>query len=678
MAYGSDSLVEPGVLVPSAGPLGRSPTADSSQAQRHPVTSAIQAARDDLLRLQRPDGHWCAELQGDTILESEFILAEAILGRRNHPRIAKCANYIASKQQADGGWSTYPGGPPDPSVTAKAYFALKLAGRGADDARMRQARECLLDIGGAECVNSFTRFFFAALGQIPYSHCPSVPVEILLLPKWFAFNLYHMSSWTRTIVVPLSIVQAYRPVTWIPREHGIAELFREPPTPHRLPKLCQIQGRLFTKENAFRVLDRVVKKYETYASGWLRPKGLKAAQQWLLEHFDESDGVGAIFPPMLYTSLALWCLGYKEDSPERKWADQKIEELFLEEGDQLRLQPCLSPVWDTTWSMLALEDAGLAPDHPALLDAADWLLDREISQPGDWSVRNPQIAPGGWAFEYANRFYPDVDDTATALMALRRTGRFREMRCQQAVRRGLAFESAMQSSDHGWAAFDRDVNNPLLEAIPFADHNAMLDPSCPDITARVLEMLGEYGRRCGEEAIDKAIVFLFEHQEPEGCWFGRWGVNYVYGTWQVLVGLRSVGFDMRDVRVRKAVQWLKSVQQSIGGWGESCASYQDRRLMGRGAPTASQTAWALLGLLAAGEAGSPEVGRGVEYLIRTQNSEGSWTETEFTGTGFPKVFYLRYHYYCRYFPLQALARYARAIGLPLETSKHSARTRRAA
>lgn len=657
---GADSLEE---ACPSLVFKGQS----RPKPNHHPVSSGVQSARDHLLGLQRPDGHWCAELEGDTILESEFILAEGILGRLNHPRVAKCANYIASKQQADGGWSNYPGGPPDPSVTAKAYFALKLAGRAADEARMRQARECLLDLGGAECVNSFTRFFFAALGQIPYTHCPSVPVEILLLPQWFAFNLYHMSSWTRTIVVPLSIVQAYRPVTLIARERGIGELFRQPPVPHRLPSQCEVQGRLFTRENAFRVLDRVIKVYEKYASGWVRPRGLRAAEEWLLEHFDGSDGVGAIFPPMLYTSLALWCMGYKDDSPQRTWADQRIEELFIEEGDQLRLQPCLSPVWDTTWSMLALEDAGLEPDHPALLESADWLLDREIAQPGDWSHRNPQIAPGGWAFEYANRFYPDVDDTATALMALRRSGRFREMRCQKAVRRALDFETAMQSSDHGWAAFDRDVNNPLLEAIPFADHNAMLDPSCPDITARVLEMFGEFGHRVGEARIDKAVEFLFAHQEPEGCWFGRWGVNYIYGTWQVLVGLRSIGYPMRDPKVQTASRWLKSIQQECGGWGESCATYHDRSLMGQGTATASQTAWALLGLMAAGEAGSTEVAAGIDYLLRTQELDGAWREGEFTGTGFPKVFYLRYHYYRLYFPLQALARYARAMGLPLTT-----------
>lgn len=647
-----------------------SPRDAADDAER--IARSILSGRDLLLGLQCEDGHWCAELEGDTILESEFVLMQAILGRLDDPRISKCARYIAEKQQRDGGWSNYPDGPADVSVSVKAYFALKLAGRRPDEAPMQQARRRILDLGGAERVNSFTRFYLAALGQIPYSHCPSVPVEILLLPQWSRFNLYRMSSWTRTIVVPLSIVQAYRPVSAPPAGLGIVELFRQPPRENRLPEVARLSGRLASWENAFRLLDRAVKVYERYASGWLRPRALRMAEEWLLEHFEGSDGVGAIFPSMVYTVLALRCLGYSDDSPEMRWARKQIEDLVLEEEDSLRLQPCLSPVWDTTWTMAALAESGLSADHPALNQAADWLLDREVREPGDWSVRNPEIAPGGWAFEYANRFYPDVDDTATALMALRRTARFQETRCREAVERGLRFEIAMQSSDGGWGAFDRDVDDPILESIPFADHNAMLDPSCPDVTARVLEMLGEYGYGRNEPFVAKAIRFLLRRQEPEGCWFGRWGVNYIYGTWQALVGLRSIGYDMGHPRIRKAVEWLESVQQPSGGWGESCATYEDRSLMGQGPATPSQTAWAVLGLLAAGEATSSAVRGGVDYLARTQNADGSWTEPEFTGTGFPKVFYLKYHYYRLYFPLLALARYARAAGLPL--NEFSSRT----
>jgi squalene-hopene/tetraprenyl-beta-curcumene cyclase len=526
-------------------------------------------------------------------------------------------------------------------------------------------------MGGADGVNSFTRFYLAALGQIPYNHCPSVPVEIMLLPSWSPFNLYHMSSWTRTIVVPLAIAQALKPITPLPDDLGIEELFLEKPTPDRIPEISQVQGRLISWENAFRVLDRGLKLYERWGSKFLRPRALKLAESWLLEHFEESDGVGAIFPPMVYTVIALRCLGYADDSPEMVWAEKQLTDLMIEEGDTLRLQPCVSPIWDTTWSMVALAEAGVPPEHDTLTKACDWLLEREIVKPGDWTKRNPQIPAGGWAFEYNNRFYPDLDDTATALMAIRRTSRFGELHCQEAVRRALEFEIAMQSSDFGWAAFDRDVNNPILEAIPFADHNAMLDPSCPDITARILEMLGEFGYRRGEAFIEEAIRFLFKHQEPEGCWWGRWGVNYIYGTWQSLVGLASIGYDMNHPRVQRAAAWIKSVQQPCGGWGESCASYADRNQMGKGEPTASQTAWGILALIAVGEENSPEVQRGIEYLLKTQNEDGSWTETEFTGTGFPKVFYLRYHYYPIYFPMLALARYAQAMGITLERMNES-------
>ncbi|MBY0589509.1 squalene--hopene cyclase [bacterium] len=653
-------------------PQEASPLDESSLA----VTRALGRSIEHAVSLQQPDGHWCAELEGDTILESEFILMQVILGRWGHGTIRKSARYIVNKQQDDGGWSNFPGGPTDPSVSVKAYFALKLAGYPASEPFMMRAKERIIAVGGAETVNSFTRFYLAALGQIPYSHCPSVPVEILLQPTWSPFHLSKMSSWTRTIVVPLAIVQAHRPVTPIPPELGISELFVVPPDENRLPDLARLKWPFVSWENIFRLVDRSVKLYESRFLGGLRQRAIQAAKDWMIDHFHESDGVGAIFPPMIYTCLALRCLGYPDDSPEMIWAEDQLARLMMEDDTTLRLQPCFSPVWDTTWMMIALGDAGLDPSDPAMDRAADWMLDHEITQPGDWSIRDPQIAPGGWAFEYQNRFYPDLDDTATGLMALRRTSRFFEDRCQGAVERAMAFEIKMQSRDFGWAAFDRDINNPILEAIPFADHNAMLDPSCPDITARVLEMLGEYGYRPGEPFIEGAIRFILAHQEPEGCWWGRWGVNYIYGTWQVLVGLASIGFDMKDPRMVKAADWLASVQQDHGGWGESCASYSDRSQMGQGESTPSQTAWGVLGILAVRGPNDPAVLAGIDYLLHTQNNDGSWTETEFTGTGFPKVFYLRYHYYPLYFPMMAIARYAQAAGIPkpsVTTTTHSLR-----
>jgi squalene-hopene/tetraprenyl-beta-curcumene cyclase len=396
----------------------------------------------------------------------------------------------------------------------------------------------------------------------------------------------------------------------------------------------------------------------------------------MLEHFADSDGVGAIFPPMIYTVIGLHCLGHGPETREMRWAMKQLEDLMIEDGDTLRLQPCFSPVWDTALTLNALAVAGLPGRHPAVQAAVRWLLDKEVRRPGDWSLLNPGLEPGGWFFEYRNGFYPDTDDTAMVLMGLARTGAAFQGRDGSgqpaatrypipAAERGVRWLLAMQNTDGGWAAFDRDINHEILTKVPFADHNAMLDPSCPDITARVLEALGQFGHRTGQAHVDRALAFIERTQDRRGCWIGRWGVNYLYGTWQVLAGLHAIGYDMSRPMVRRAVAWLKQVQQVGGGWGESCASYDDPALAGQGTPTASQTGWALLGLLAAGEAESPEVAAGVEYLLATQLTDGNWREDQFTGTGFPKVFYLKYHMYRLYFPLMALARYARAQGQDL-------------
>jgi squalene-hopene/tetraprenyl-beta-curcumene cyclase len=373
------------------------------------------------------------------------------------------------------------------------------------------------------------------------------------------------------------------------------------------------------------------------------------------ERFAESDGLGAIFPPMIYTVIALRCLGAGDDDPEMKWALRQLDDLMIEEEDTLRIQPCFSPVWDTALTINALADAGHG-NHPLVERGIHWLLKREVRRRGDWSVSNSHLEPSGWCFEYNNAFYPDFDDTVMVLMALAKTGHANSPEGRPAAERALRWLLGMQNSDGGWAAFDRDINRQVLTKVPFADHNAMLDPSCPDITARVLEGLSYYGCTTSHPQAKKAIRFILDHQEPTGAWFGRWGVNYIYGTWQVLQGLGAVGFNMEHPAVRKAVAWLKSVQHPDGGWGESCATYDGPSLAGRGTPTPSQTAWALLGLHAAGEADSDAVRRGVDFLLRTQRPDGGWDETEFTGTGFPKVFYLKYHYYALYFPLMALAR----------------------
>jgi squalene-hopene/tetraprenyl-beta-curcumene cyclase len=635
--------------------------------------TAIHAARRALLGRQKPDGHWVGELQGDTILESEYILLLAFLGRESDDAVRPAANYILQQQQPDGGWSNYPDGPADVSVSVKAYFALKIAGHSADAPHMVRAREVIRRLGGAVKCNSFTKFYLALLGQFPYGNCPSVPPELVLLPRWFYFNIYALSSWSRTIFVPLSIVYAHRPVHQLPEAMGIRELFLEAPETPLWP--CPPSRTRLSWNNFFLAVDWLWKKVERFRLSPFRKLALRQAVAWMREHYEDSDGLGAIFPPMVYTAIALRCLGVPDDDPEFRWAMQQLTDLMIPEGDTLRLQPCFSPVWDTALTLIALADSGVSSQTAAVRQGVQWLLEKEVRRPGDWSVANPGLDPAGWFFEYRNGLYPDTDDTAMVLMALARSGiGYRASRIgkegtsdtrypipdtrRRATDRAVRWLLGMQNLDGGWAAFDRDIDRKVLEQVPFADHNAMLDPSCPDITARVLESLGHYDYAAGHPQVDRAIAFIRRTQTADGAWPGRWGVNYLYGTWQVLQGLNAIGLSHDDPMVRSAVEWLKRVQQPGGAWGESCASYDDPRLAGVGVPTASQTAWALLGLIAAGEADSPEVLAGVKWLMSTQRDDGTWHEEPFTGTGFPKVFYLKYHYYALYFPLMALSRFA--------------------
>jgi squalene-hopene/tetraprenyl-beta-curcumene cyclase len=626
-------------------------------AHASPLRRALDDARRRLLGLQKFDGHWVGELEGDTILESEYVLLMAFLGREGEDRPRKAARYLLRHQAPGGGWSNYPGGPVELSVTVKAYFALKLTGHDPDAPYMARARAVIRGLGGAAGCNSFTKFYLALLGQFPYGNCASVPPELVLLPRWFYVNLYAMSSWTRTIVVPLSIFSAFKPVRRLPPGKGIAELFLRPPQTPLWP--APPTRRWASWANFFLGVDWAYKRAERWL-GPVRRAAVRKAAAWMRERFADSDGLGAIFPPMIYTVVALRCLGVADDDPEMRWALKQLDDLMIEEDHTLRLQPCMSPVWDTALALNALADAGVPGAHPAAEAGCRWLLGREVRRRGDWAVGNPRLEAGGWFFEYQNGFYPDTDDTAMVLMALAKHGAAATPAGRPAAERGLRWLLGMQNKDGGWAAFDRDINREVLTKVPFADHNAMLDPSCPDITARVLEALGHYGYGVDHPQVARALDFLRRTQGADGSWLGRWGVNYLYGTWQVLQGLRAVGFDTADPMVRRAVAWLQGVQQSGGGWGESCRSYDDPSLAGRGTPTASQTAWALLALLAAGEEGDA-VRAGVDWLVANQR-EGGWDEAPFTGTGFPKVFYLKYHLYGLYFPLMALARYAAATG----------------
>lgn len=641
---------------------------------------AIARTRQLLLGAQHADGYWVGELEGDTILESEYILLLAWLGREHEPIAKKCARYMLDRQLASGGWAIYPGGPVDISASVKAYFALKLTGYDPASEPMQRARDAILANGGADAVNSFTRFYLALLGQIDYEQCPTVPPEFVLLPKWFPVNLYAVSAWSRTIIVPLSIMSAHRPVRHVESGRGIGELFiREPANwpPLRCPGLKGGTGPL-SWDRFFRTVDRSLKFLARTGRMPGREKAIRGAAKWMIERFEGSDGLGAIFPPMVWSVIALKCLGYADDSPEMQYCHERLDGLIIEEADTARLQPCKSPVWDTAISLRALRAAGMASDQESIEAAVDWLLDNEIRFKGDWA-QTVDCPPAGWCFEHANRFYPDLDDTAMVVMALVKqlddaTPDFRPERAEfhsapdgrvarldrilAAMARAEKWMLAMQNRDGGWGAFDRDNDREFLCYVPFADHNAMIDPSTPDLAARVLEALGLLGKRIGHPAVDRAVAYLRKTQEPDGSWFGRWGVNYIYGTWQVLVGLNAVGVPTSDRVVVAAANWLIAHQQADGGWGESPDSYAEPHKRGQGNTTASQAAWALLGLMAAGYWEHSSVRRGVEYLVERQRPDGGWDESEFTGTGFPRVFYLRYHMYPIYFPLLALATYA--------------------
>ena len=611
-----------------------------------------------LLDNQAEEGCWSGELEGDTILESEWIILMRFLGRADELKLCKAAAYLRSKQTENGGWAIYPGGPVDVGASVKSYFALKLTGTSPDEPHMLKAREAIRSAGGVPASNSYTKFYLAMLGQIPWNDAPAVPAELNLLPRWFYFNIYEISSWSRTFVVPLTIIWARKPVVEIPEQQGIGELFgdrRGEGFAEKRSALTTSGSKCFAPtmwRSFFIAVDSLVKLAERLHLLPLRNRGVRKAERWMLDHCEHSAGLGAIFPPMVYTLIALRALGYPDDSPEVVRAWDELAALEIEDEHTLRLQPCTSPVWDTAIAINALAEAGLAPDSPTMVNAARWIVGKEVRRRGDWSVKRPNLEPGGWYFEFANEFYPDIDDTAMVLMALAKCADLPGRR--DAMQRGLNWLMGMQGADGGWASFDVDNNRAVFNCIPFADHNAMLDPSTSDITARILEMFSFLGVGMDDPCAMRAIEFMRREQEPDGSWYGRWGVNYVYGTWQAIRGLTRIGIDPADPMVRRAAQWLIGVQNDDGGWGESCASYNDPALKAQGPSTASQTAWALMGLMCAGETDCETVERGIDYLIRTQREDGAWDEDIFTGTGFPKVFYLRYHLYRHSFPLMAL------------------------
>ena len=617
------------------------------------LPNSIERGAEHLISLQADEGYWLGELEADSTLESDYIYYLNVLSKADPVRIAKLANYVRRKQLPDGGWNIYPGGPSELNATCKAYFALKLAGDGPNSPHLAKARAVIHRLGGLEKSNSYVRFYLALVGAVGWDLVPSIPPEMMLLPNWFAMNIYEMSSWTRGIVIPMAILSALRPDWRVPESAHVEELFKDPS--HKTAAF-DWSDQLICWKNFFLALDRGFKFYEKLPWKPLRQRALREAKQWMLDHMERSEGVAAIYPAMMNSIFALIALGHGPDDP-LTWREIKEFSRFeIEEEDTIRLQPCVSPIWDTCIAMVALEEAGVAPDHPSLVKAAEWILSKQILGGGDWQVKNKDAEPGGWAFEFRNDHYPDVDDTAFILTALQRVKFPDEARMEAATRRAVQWLLSMQNRDGGWAAFDRDNDSKFLCNIPFADHNAMIDPSTADVTARVMECLGRFGWPADHPAMQRGLQFLLKDQCEDGSWFGRWGVNYVYGTSGVLRALETVSLNARDY-CKRAVNWLKSVQKPDGSFGESLRSYDEPKTKGQGVSTASQTAWGLIGLLAAADPGDPAIAKAASYLVQQQNEDGSWSESEFTGTGFPCVFYLKYHLYRNSFPVYALARF---------------------
>jgi squalene-hopene/tetraprenyl-beta-curcumene cyclase len=621
-------------------------------AQRLPET--IERGAKHLLSLQGPDGYWQGELEADSTLESDYIYYLFVLGKADPVRIAKLATYVRSKQLGDGGgWSIYPGGPSELNATCKAYFALKLAGDDPNSSSLSAARETIHRLGGLENTNSYVRFYLALVGAVGWELVPAIPPELMLLPNWFFINIYEMSSWTRGIVIPMAILSAIRPDWRLPERARVDELFKNPA--HKAAAF-DWSDKTISWKNFFLALDRAFKVYEKLPWKPFRQRALREAKRWVLEHIERTEGLAAIYPAMMNSIFALMAVGLGPDDPLTRREIQEFSRFEIEEANTIRLQPCVSPVWDTCIAMVSLEEAGVAPDHPELVRAAEWILSKQILGTGDWQVKNKDGEPGGWAFEFRNDHYPDVDDTAFVLMALQRV-KYPDEKCMEAaIRRGIQWLLSMQNRDGGWGAFDRDNDRRFICNIPFADHNAMIDPSTADVTARVLECLGRFGWSAGHPAVQRAVKFLLKDQCDDGSWFGRWGVNYVYGTSGVLRSLETVSLNAKDY-CQRAATWLKSVQKPDGSFGESLLSYHVESSKGQGNSTASQTAWGLIGLLAATEPGDPAASKAAEYLVTQQNDDGSWSEADFTGTGFPCVFYLKYHLYRNSFPVYALARF---------------------
>ena len=615
---------------------------------------ATARAREGLLALQRPDGHWWFELEADCTIPAELILMMHFLDEIDAALVGKLAVYLRAHQEQHGGWPLYQGGGFDLSCSVKTYYALKLAGDSPDAPHMLRARRAILERGGAARANVFTRILLATFEQVPWRAVPYIPVEIMLLPRWFPFHLEKVSYWSRTVMVPLLILCTLKARAVNPHAIGIGELFTIPAAQER--HYFQRRGAI---NRLFLLFDRIGRVADALVPRAVRGRALRLAELWINERLNGEDGLGAIFPAMVNALEVMVLLGYADTDPRRVTAKRAIYKLVVSSEHSAYCQPCLSPVWDTALAALALHEEGAPVSRASMQRGLSWLRPLQINDAyGDWRARRPRLRGGGWAFQYGNGHYPDLDDTAVVVWALHAGRRGPALpAADPAIEAALDWLTGMQSRNGGFAAFDVDNTHYYLNEIPFADHGALLDPPTADVTARVVTALSHVERPQDRDALERALSYLRAVQEPGGAWFGRWGTNYIYGTWSVLVAFAAAGIGPDDASVVRAIGWLKACQHPDGGWGESNGSYQDPALAGGGlASTPYQSAWALLALMAMG-CRDEAVSAGIDYLLRSQRPDGLWQHESFTAPGFPRVFYLKYHGYCAYFPLWALARY---------------------
>ena len=617
---------------------------DYTAGPEDPAAEALERAVDRLLALQEPDGWWKGELETNVTMDAEDMLLREFLGIREPETTERCAVWIRSQQRDDGTWSNFYGGPADLSTTIESYVALRLAGDLPEEPHMSAAAEQIRAAGGLQQARVFTHIWLALFGAWPWTQVPALPTEMIFLPKWFPLNVYDFACWARQTVVALSVVLARRPVRPLP--FTLHEL--DGPEPWAPPIATSVFGR------ALVALDRVLQAYQNRPFAPLRRAALGRAGRWIADRQEADGGWGGIQPPWVYSLIALNLLGYELDHPVMTRGLQGMQSFTIDE-DFRRVEACQSPVWDTCLSLIALHDARVPGNHEAVLRGADWLMDQQILERGDWAIRRPQLAPGGWAFEFANANYPDIDDTAEVVIALGTVNHPDPLRVRTAMDRGVRWLEGMRSSDGGWGAFDVDNCRTLIRDLPFCDFGEVIDPPSADVTAHIVEMLGLLGRKA-DALTQGGVRWLLDNQEPGGSWFGRWGVNHVYGTGAAVPALVAAGVPTTHTAIMRAVSWLERHQNADGGWGEDCRSYDDPAWIGRGESTPSQTAWALLALEAAGERNSAAARRGVAWLVETQREDGSWDELHHTGTGFPSDFYIKYHLYRLIYPVMALGR----------------------